>query len=378
MRAQRRRKYRNGSVRKDKRRGTWHFQWYDETGRRLSQRIGTTKEFPTKSSAEQEAERLSLGRTKNTDGKTMRDVIEDYKKQRMPERHSTAYVYRSFLKNHISPKWADTPVKEVQPFAVELWLKSLKLSPKSKTHVRSIMHLLFEFALMSGALDAQRNPISSVKIHGANKRIRKAPVLTVEQFGLLLKELHEPFATMALLAVCFGLRISEVLGLKWSDIDFLQSRISINRGVVQQITGDCKTDGSARAFVLADVVATRLKAWKQVTQFGEADDWVFASPMQNGKLPYSYTGTRQELNRAAKAAGMTRISTHSFRHSYRSWLSGMGVRVDVTKDLMRHTTIAMSMDTYGTLLGDEAKSASMKIAQLAIHGNGTQAERESR
>jgi integrase len=375
MRAQRKRKHRNGSIRKDKRRGTWHFQWYDENGKRWSKRIGTTKEFPTKDDAEQEAERLSLGRVKKTDGKTMRDVIIGYENERMPERHSTAYVYRSFIKNHIRPKWADTPVSEIRPLAVELWLKSLNLSPKSKAHVRNIMHLLLEFAMMSGILEAQRNPISFVRIRGVSRRIRKAPVLTVQQFGALLKELHEPFATMALLAMCHGLRISEVLGLKWDDIDFLRLRISISRGVVQQIVGDCKTDGSARTFTLAEALANRLKAWKQVTQFGEADDWVFASPVQAGKFPYSYTGTRQELNRAAKAAGITRISTHSFRHSFRSWQSEMGVRLDVTKELMRHSTIAMTMDTYGALLGDEAKSVTERIAQLAI--NGTRTERES-
>jgi len=53
----------------------------------------------------------------------------------------------------------------------------------------------------------------------------------------------------------------------------------------------------------------------------------------------------------------------------------MGERPDVTKELMRHSTITQTMNTYGALVGDEAKSASVRIAQLAI--NGTQAERES-
>lgn len=102
---------------------------------------------------------------------------------------------------------------------------------------------------------------------------------------------------------------------------------------------------------------------------GEADDWIFASPIQLGKLPYSYTGTRQELVRAAKAAGIGHVSTHSFRHSYRSWLSSIGPGLDVTKLLMRHSTIAMSMDTYGDVVGDEASKATRKIAELAFRGN---------
>ena len=231
--------------------------------------------------------------------------------------------------------------------------------------------------MFSGALEIGRNPISLVRNFGATKRVRKAPVLAVEQFGALLKELREPFATMALVSISLGLRISETLALRWADIDFLQFRIVINRGIVMQQVDACKTRGSAKAFDLASELMARLVAWKQVGQFGGANDWVFASPFQSGKLPYSYTGVRQELNRAAKAAGLGHVTTHSFRHSYRAWLSQIGTSVDVTKQLMRHSTIAMTMDTYGALLGNEASEAKAKIAQLAFHGNRAQTERET-
>jgi len=145
----------------------------------------------------------------------------------MPSRQSTARVYRSFLNNHVLPKWGDTRIQDVQPRPVELWLRELPLSPKSKTHVRSLMHGLVEFAMWSGLLDISRNPISLVQNIGATRRVRKARSLTAEQFQALLKELHEPFATMALLCVCLGLRISEALALRWADVDWLGSRLSV-------------------------------------------------------------------------------------------------------------------------------------------------------
>ena len=154
----------------------------------------------------------------------MRSVIARYEAERMPSRHSTARVYRSFLKNHVLPKWADTRIQDVQPRPVELWLRELPLSPKSKTHVRSLMHGLVEFAMWSGLLDISRNPISLVRNIGATRKVRKARSLTAEQFHALLKELHEPFATMALVSVCLGLRISEALALRWADVDWLGSR----------------------------------------------------------------------------------------------------------------------------------------------------------
>jgi integrase len=226
--------------------------------------------------------------------------------------------------------------------------------------------------MFDGSLAIGRNPISLVRNFGASKRVRKAPTLTVEQFHALLNELHEPIATMALVCVCLGLRISEALGLRWGDIDWLQSRVNIRRAVVMQREDDCKTLGSAKTLILADDLLSRLKAWKQASQFSEASDWIFASPFQLGRLPWSYTGTRQELVRAAKAAGIGHVSSHSFRHSYRAWLSSVGTTLDVTKQLMRHSTIALSMDTYGEVVGDEATKATEKIAQLAFRRDGAQ------
>jgi len=259
----------------------------------------------------------------------VQSVITRYEAERMPARFSTAYTYRSFLKNHVIPRWGNTPIKDVRPRPVELWLRELPLSPKSKTHVRSLLHSLIEFAMFAGILEIGRNPISLVQNRGASKRVRKARSLTVDEFRALLAQLREPFTTIALVCACLGLRISEALALRWTDVDWLGSKLSVRRGIVQQHVDDCKTEGSAKTFTIAADLLDRLKAWKQLTQFSSAEDWMFASPYSIGRLPYSYTGTRQELVRAATAAGVGHLSTHAFRHSYRSWLDAVGTPVSV-------------------------------------------------
>jgi len=369
MRAQR---HAHGSVRFDKRRKTWNYLWYD-AGARRSKRIGTKQDYPTKASAWKAVEQVQV--KPKTNGDTVSDVIARYQTERMPSRHSTARVYRSFLNNHILPKWGDTHIQELQPRPVELWLRSLELSPKSKTHVRSLMHALVEFAMWAGLLEISRNPISLVQNHGATRRTRKARSLTVEQFHTLLTELHEPFATMALLCVCLGLRISEALALRWADVDWLGSRLSVKRGIVEQIVDDVKTEGSAKTFNLASDLLSRLKAWKQVTEFSGADDWVFASPLKIGRLPYSYTGVWRELERATKVAGIGHLGTHAFRHSYRSWLDAVGTPIAVQQKMMRHTDIRTTMNIYGDVVTDEMTTAGSKVAQLAFRANGAQTER---
>ena len=121
--------------------------------------------------------------------------------------------------------------------------------------------------MWSGLLDISRNPISLVQNIGATRRVRKARSLTAEQFHALLKELHEPFATMALLSVCLGLRISEALALRWADVDWQGSRLCVQRGIVEQIVADVKTEGSARTFNLTGEMLERLKSTQAAILF---------------------------------------------------------------------------------------------------------------
>jgi integrase len=365
-----------GCVRFDKRRGTWNYLYYDN-GVRRSKLIGPKSEYPTKASAWKVAEQFLKPRVtkEQQGGETVRGVVGRYKVERMPSRHSTSRVYCSFLDNHILPQWGDTLIRDVQPRPVELWLRQLSLSPKSKTHVRSLMHGLLDFAMWAGVIDIARNPISLVVNKGATKRTRKARSLTVEQFHALLMQLHEPFATMALLGVCLGLRISEALALRWSDVDWLGSRLSIRRGIVEQIVDDVKTEGSAKTFVLAGTLLTRLQLWKQQTQFCSAEDWMFASPVKIGRLPYSYTGVWRELERATKEAGIGHLGTHTFRHTYRSWLDAVGTPLAVQQKMMRHSDIRTTMNIYGDVVTDEMTTASSKVAELAFRANGTLTER---
>ena len=121
-----------------------------------------------------------------------------------------------------------------------------------------------------------------------------------------------------------------------------------------------------KTFTLASELLDRVKAWKQLTQFSGNGDWIFASPMKLGRLPYSYTGVWRELVRAVIPTGIGHIGTHAFRHTYRSWLDAVGTPVAVQKKMMRHTDIRTTFNIYGDVVTDEMTTASRKVAHLAF------------
>ena len=220
----------------------------------------------------------------------------------------------------------------------------------------------------------QVNPISLVTIKGASKRIRQPRSPTVEQFRLLVSHLREPFGTMALVCICFGLRISECLALRWSDVDWLNGVLRVERGIVEQNVDDVKTYESRKSLVIADELLERLKVWKQTTEFSGHGEWIFASPLKIGRLPYSYTGLSRELDRAAKACGIGHIGTHTFRHTYRMRIDAVGTPIGVQQKLMRHSDIRTTMNIYGDAMSEDMRQAHCKIVQMALapEVNGTE------
>ena len=362
-------RHKTGSVVFDKRRKVWNFLFW-ENGKRRTKKIGATSQFPTKASAwkETRAFRDLLENAVSAVGNatTVSTLVEQYRMEKMPKRSDTRRAYEVWLKNHILPRWGDSGLTEIQARPVELWLESLSLAPKSKAHIRGVLSILWDFAMWRGQVATQRNPMELVRVKGATKRTRQPRSLTVGEFQRFIQYLNEPFRTIALLCCCLGLRISECLGLKWADVDWLNGKLRVERGIVCQKVDDVKTAESRRDLAIDGELLGSLKAWKQTSHFAESDDWMFASPTQLGRLPWSYDQIWRVYQKAASQAGIGRLGTHSLRHTYRSWLDSVGTPVGVQQRLMRHADIRTTMNVYGDVATAEMAAAHGKVVRLAL------------
>ncbi len=361
-----------GSVVQDRRDGCWYFYWW-ENGRRRSKSLGN---FKTKAAAWSAAKPLRNGLEALTSPEiktsTMNELVTLYIKERMPTRIDTRRTYMAWICNHILPKWGECAITELQPRAVELWLGTLSLSPKSKAHIRGLLRNFWDFAAWSGEISTeQRNPMELVRVKGSSKRMATPRTLTVQEFQEFVRHLEEPFRTVALLCCCLGLRISECLALKWSDVDWLNGRLLIERGIVAQNVDEVKTSESRKRLVVAEELLTALQHWKQRTEFSAPEDWVFASPFQVGRLPWSYNQVWRAYQKAAKAGSIGGLGTHTLRHTFRTWLDSVGTPVGVQQRLMRHSDIRTTMNIYGDAASADMTEAHGKIVSLALNGTGT-------
>src|SRR5215469_14229207 len=108
--------------------------------------------------------------------------------------------------------------------------------------------------------------------------------------------------------------------LKWSDVDWLSRSLNVERSIVRQQVDDVKTDNSRGRMNIDRELLEVLKLQKHSTEFSGPGDWMFASPVQLGALPWSYPWVWRVFKVAASSAGVGKLSTHTMRHSYRAWL----------------------------------------------------------
>ena len=172
------------------------------------------------------------------------------------------------------------------------------------------------------------------------------------------------------MCICFGLRVSECLALRWSDIDWLNKRLRVERGIVERNVDDVKTDESRKSLAIADELLGRLKAVEAGDGIFRGKRLDFRKSSENRQTAILLHGVWRELDRATEAAGLGHMGTHTFRHSYRMWIDAIGTPIGVQQKLMRHSDIRTTMNIYGDADTADMREGHGKIVRLACTMTG--------
>ena len=331
--------------------------------------IGTVEQHVTESQARRAAQTLLLRinvDNPNAGVVTFGAVIERYLAEELPERHSTARSYQSWLANHIKPKWGEYPLQQIKPLAVEQWLKGLDLAPKSKGHLKNQMRIVFNCAMRWELLPYQANPMGFVRVKDVSKRVRQSVVLTIHQFRQVLEHIPEPYRTMCVVAGCLGLRISEVLGLQWRDFNWETRQVQIRRSWVFGHVGEPKTEYSRRPMPVDLALEKLLREYRRRLPCSlQESAWVFASK-RTGMPSHPWSAQRRWLLRAGEKVGVGRLGWHAFRHTYSTLLNEHGTDVKVQQELLRHADIRTTMNIYTRAVPERLRKANSKLVRLLL------------
>jgi integrase len=160
-------------------------------------------------------------------------------------------------------------------------------------------------------------------------------------------------STLVLLVTCTGLRISEALGLKWSDVDPKAELIHVRRSWTMDQLGKPKSRASRAAVPCVELLSKHLEEWRRESLYAGDDDWVFPSVRNKGKTPRSGSILVTDyLKKAAYEAGVLKkgekvqFGMHNLRHSLATNLIAVGRDVKTVQTILRHANPMTTLQLY--------------------------------
>src|SRR5215207_4101925 len=281
------------------------------------------------------------------------------------ERHPrTLEAHRYQLDRHLLPALGARRIASITVDDVAELLHRLRgkgCSAKTSVSALATLESVMRFARRRGWIVA--DPVERLE---RDERPRPAPrrqrVLGRAQIERLLAVCAPRDRLMVATVLYTGLRISEMLGLVWDDVDFDPGVIHVRAQLSRAHRGaparrvPPKTVASVRDIPLVAQLARLLAAHKQASRFARGDDWVFATARGT---PYGHRNvSRRCLGRAAQLAGLNDdgwppLRFHDLRHTFASHLIiDLGLHVAQVSRILGHSRITVTLDIYTHLFED--------------------------
>jgi integrase len=385
----------------------WIFRWWDTLpdGKRVRRKrqVGSFQQYKTEAAAEKAVRgwrlAVSTNQTGVLNGLTMKDLIAHFREKELVDKGedgrawSTRDRYEGYLNCWIEPRWGREELTSIKAPLVEEWLRKLTqkprkrkrpittdqvgepepLAPASKAKIRNLLSVLFNHAIRWEFTD--RNPISGPNrgagVRQSSKRQTIPDILEVPEMLAILAKLQLRERVLLLLDMSTGLRRGELTGIKWGDIDYENLLIDVQRSVVDQVVGRCKTEASKKPVPIDEFTAKDLQTWHLETPYREPEDWVFTSNssragQNRGKQPLWLSSImRYHIQPVVHELGIQkRISWHTFRRTYSTLLHANGEDVKVVQELLRHGSVKVTMDVYAQAQMPAKRKAQQKVVEM--------------
>lgn len=314
--------------------------------------------------------------------------LTEYKKGNI--RPTTYSSYEYIIRVHLKPKLGKALIRELKPDQVQKFYnerKSSGLSARTVRYIHVVLHEALEQAMrnnlvvrnVSEATTLPKQEKKEMRVLSQNEQDKFLNALDNDKLGIIFK-----------LDLATGLRRGELLGLRWKDIDFKESSLRVNQALyrakvnfdkdskekkTEVIFQKPKTKKGERSIPLFSSIVSDLKAHKvnETAKFKELewDDLKIKQHLKEGLVFTNELGgfieprnlTRKFYN-LVKAANIPQANFHSLRHSFATRLLEMNENPKVVQEMLGHSSITLTLDTYSHVMPELKKAAVDKLSGL--------------
>jgi len=303
------------------------------------------------------SEQLKVGRYLQEWLETIRPTI----------RPSSWCRYEELLRLHILPALGTLPLARLEPRHVQrLYATCLSQgrAPGTVRTIHAVLHRAVKDAVRWGTV--ARNVVTLVSPPQV-KRHEITPLSAAQARILLEVAQGDRFEALYVLALTTGMRLGELLGLQWQDVDLPDGRLQVCHTLTRTPDGgrltEPKTARSRRRIALtaSAVDALRQHRARQAAErlrLGAVwDDHALVFPNEIGKPMVAVNLMRRSFWPLIDKAGLPRIRFHDLRHTAATLLLQRGVHPKVVSELLGHSSIGMTLDTYSHVIPDMQQQA---------------------
>lgn len=289
-------------------------------------------------------------------------------------RPNTFSQYVQVFTQHINPSLGKMKLKDIRPEHIQaLYNRKITSGAGVRTVlvIHGVLHHALRQALKTGLII--RNPADAV----IRPRLVRKEMKTLNDTqirNLLLASQGTRLETLLYVAVTTGLRMGEIIGLKWEDLDMTARTLQIRRQVQRQkgkglLECELKTKSSRRLVVLGESTIEKLKSHfneQQTQRQLIGDRWTekgLIFPNTLGK-PMEHNRLLKEFKEILSIAGLPIIRFHDLRHTAATLMFQMGINPKVVQEMLGHSDVNLTLNTYTHSLQSMQMEASNKMDLL--------------
>ena len=361
-----------------KRRGRYVLDFYDHQGKR---RWKTMPKGTTKKKAQEELRKLNDQLLKGIFVPAKRiplfsKVAEDWLEYKKPNiRQSTWRKYEGYTKNHFE-ELDNIKINRITTVRIEKFITKRQNQGMNLTTLRKLivtLNQIMKYSVRHNYIG--HNPVSNAERPKGKSEISAdsdhdtIQILTpIEINKLIDSETDQEFKTLFQLAIASGAREGELFGLKWTDIDWFNGQIHIQRTFNENAWYKPKSKTSVRNIDIGPSTMATLREWKVACPPNELD-LIFpnskGNPLNHGNM------LRRHFYPALKTAELPRVRFHDLRHTYASLLIAQGENIKYIQNQLGHASPVVTLTVYAHLMKSTNQRAASRLENTIFQTSGS-------
>lgn len=292
---------------------------------------------------------------KITVGELLREFLAEAKSTKEA---STYRGYKKVCEGHLLPMFDTIQIQDLQPALLRKWIRGLNCTTKTAANILTPLRAVIEQALVDQYI--KENPLNSIIVDKLlNKETKKSDYkpdpFSVDEIKAILDTSEGQVRLMFQFAFFTGLRISELIGLRWQDVDWQNQLIHVEETIVYKEAKGPKTEAGVRDVLLLPPALEALKQQKEYT-FAQKGR-VFHNPQTNKPWETSQQIRRTQWMPVLKKAGIRYRNTYQTRHTYASMMLSQGENIMWVSKQLGHVDVEMVIKTYGRWIPDSSSQS---------------------